>query len=143
MTAHVIDRQGDQRGARTVERNAVLWATNAKKNGARGRLNDLSLLWSDEEGPESISVAAGPSLADDIEDLQKMRQGRELCVVDAALKFVLEAGLTPDYVVTSDASEKVLAMFDGLSIAKTTVLVANLPPPPSVVAPGTGGPVHW
>ena len=139
----VVAAKGDERGARTVGKNHETWLANARANGARGGLLDLSLLWNDEEGLEALSVAAGPSLKADFGLLEKMRPERELCVVDAAAKFVVDAGLIPDYILTTDASDKVLAMFDGLPPLPDTRLVANVIASPRVIDNWRGGDIHW
>lgn len=143
MTTVHVSPKSDLRGARTVARHHENWLENAKANGDRGKLNDLSLLWMDAEGPEAVSVAAGPSLEADIRRVAEMREGRELIVVDAAARYVVEAGLTPDYIVTTDASEKIRGMFDVLPPLPETKLIANVIADPAVIDAWQGGPVYW
>lgn len=130
------------RSIRTVARRKGEWLENVKANAGIIK-NDLSLLWLDKNYPEMISVAAGPSLGADLEDLKRLRPGKELVVVDAALKFVLEAGLVPDFVISTDASEKILQMVDGLShLEKVPPLILNVIANPAV-ARAWKGEVYW
>lgn len=103
-----------KRSIRTVARNKRRWLDHVIAN-AKFIRNDLSKLWLDKDYPEMISVAAGPSLAADIEQLRALRQGRELICVDAAFRFLIDHGVVPDYVISSDASDKILGMMEGIT----------------------------
>ncbi len=143
MTVQLEGNVTDLRAARTVIKHHRLWLDNAKANGIRGNLNDLSKLWNDDEGLEAISIAAGPSLSTDIEKLKASCNGREVCVVDAALRFIIQNGIEPDFVITTDASEKVLTMFTEIKLTKKTKLIANVIANPKVIDSWSGGEIYW
>lgn len=116
-----------KRSIRTVTKRKREWLNNVFANQERIK-NDLSLLWLDKDYPEVISVAAGPSLADDLPRLRELRDGRELICVDAALRFLVDHGIVPDYVLSSDASAKILEMFKPVDLPalKNTKLILNV-----------------
>ncbi len=99
------------RTIRTLAKRKDEWLAHARENAPHAD-RDISLLWVEQDFGEGISVAAGPSLADDLFELRRMRLGRELAVVDAGLKFLLAEGIEPDYVVSTDSSERVAEMLD-------------------------------
>jgi len=122
------------RTGRTVVKRKEEWFSNIKVNASRIK-NDLSQLWLDKPCGEIISVAAGPSLADDFEKIRKMKKGREMIVVDAALKYCVDHGVIPEYVICTDASEKILQMWEGMPKVPTA-LILNVMANPKVVE-------HW
>lgn len=131
-----------KRSIRTVSRRKGEWLANVKINSKHIH-KDVRDLWIDRDYPEVINVAAGPSLANDMEDLKKLRVGRELIVVDAAFKFCLENQVIPDFVVSTDASEKILSMFDGIDLRKLpTKLILNVIAHPKVAETWRGD-IYW
>ena len=99
------------RTLRTLAKKKDEWLENVRANAPHVAA-DISRLWKEGDYGEGISAAAGPSLETDLMDLRLMRLGRELAVVDAGLKFLLDQGLEPDYVVSTDSSERVAQMLD-------------------------------
>ena len=75
----------EQRSIRTVALRKDEWLENVKKNAPYVK-KDISVLWNDDGGGEGISVAAGPSLINDLKELKELRKGKELIVVDAVFK---------------------------------------------------------
>lgn len=145
MTEAVLDpkQQEDihlRRSIRTVARRKGEWLENVRANVPR-ITKDLSHLWLDRDYPEMISVAAGPSLEHDLPKLKKLRPARELVVVDAALKFCLKNELIPDYVISTDASEKILPMIEGVGDLPSK-LILNVVAHPKV-AESWKGEIFW
>ena len=116
-----------KRSIRTVARRKREWLDNITINQPLIK-KDLSLLWLDKNYPEVISVAAGPSLDTDLPELKQLRDGREVVCVDASLRYLVDNGIKPDYVISSDASEKILEMFRpvDLTALKNTKLILNV-----------------
>lgn len=54
------------------------------------------------DGKTALVVASGPSLKDDIEKIKKLRDKFVLFSVSSALSFLIDNGITPDFVVASD-----------------------------------------
>jgi len=133
------------RTIRTLKKHKGEWIKNAKENS--GRINKtIADLWKTKDYGEGISVAAGPSLENDFNDLVKMRKHRELICVDASLKFLIQKGLTPDFCVTTDFSDKILFMLEGKdgSLIDTShiKLVANVITHPKVIEAWEGE-IYW
>jgi hypothetical protein len=89
------------------------WVPNIKKNieyfGDRIKENSLKLLKCKYDGSVFL-VGAGPSLKQNIEEL-KTKKGIKI-VCSHALKFCLDNGLIPDYVVVVDAKTDVIKHLD-------------------------------
>jgi hypothetical protein len=125
---------------RTAARFKGMWLENVKVNAPKIKKH-LGDLWWDEGGIEVVSLAAGPSLGEDVEKIKEKRKGRELVCVDAALIFSLENGLIPDYIVGADCKEEAAGFL--LKAPKTDLpLVLNVSAHPSV-AENWKGPIYW
>lgn len=99
------------RTIRTLAKRKDEWLAHARDNAAHVA-RDISALWVERDFGEGISVAAGPSISEDLMALRRLRPGRELAVVDAGLKFLLSEGIEPEWVVSTDSSERVSEMLD-------------------------------
>lgn len=126
---------------RTAAKRKRQWMENVEKNAPLVKF-DLGHLW--REGPgnlEAVSVAAGPSLDTDLETLKQDRDGRELVCVDAALKFLTERGIRPDFVTCADASDEAAHLL--LTSGATDLpLVLNVAAHPSIGALWKGR-IYW
>jgi len=71
-------------------------------------------------GHTAILAAAGPALADSLEFIRKNRERAVLIAVNSAVKPLLRAGITPDFVVINDTS------------TDSEPTLAGLPPLPGV-----------
>lgn len=111
----------DRRSIRTVALRKDEWLDNVKANAPHIK-QDVGALWKDVGIGEGIAVAGGPSLVNDMAGLKSMRAGREVVVVDAAFKQCLESGVVPDYVVTCDASGKIMQMLKDAGDIPTKLL---------------------
>ena len=75
---------------------------NFRKNIARGDDNVDTLL-PEFENKSVVMVARGPSLADDIEGIKRIRDEVIIVAVYSVAEYLIENGITPDYMVVSDA----------------------------------------
>lgn len=129
------------RTIKTISKHKEEWLSNVKLNSDNIK-NDVALLWNSGSGGQMISVAAGPSLSEDLEDIRKMRKGRELIVVDAAYKYLVDNGIIPDYVICTDASDKILSMWEGMEKPKGIKLILNVIANP-VIVEWWGENIYW
>lgn len=136
----LLDEIHEKRSRRTVEKYKTEWVANIKANVPRIK-NQVSDLWMDVSRDEIVSVAAGPSLSADLEDLKRKAKGREVVCADAAFRYCVENEVYPDFVVCTDASEKIMQMIEGLK-DKHTNLVANVIMNPRVIEAWGGG-IYW
>jgi hypothetical protein len=105
------DHAHKARMIRTMVKNIDHWEANIHANRPR-IVHDVSELWRDSESGEYLCVAAGPSLKSDLPKLKEMEKGRTIVCVDMAYKFLLENGVVPTYVLSTDASEKIANLLD-------------------------------
>ena len=83
------------------------WSCHAAANKARV-VFQVSRLWCDANPKTGVLIAAGPSLKASLPELRALDRGaHEIVCVDMALKFLLDNGVTPDYVICADASEEI------------------------------------
>lgn len=68
------------------------------------------------KGVPAFIVAAGPSLDKNVRELKRAQGRSVILVVDTALRSVLGAGITPDFIVAVDASPKNYEHFRGVSV---------------------------
>lgn len=135
-----IDELHKRRSMNTVVKHKKNWLENIKKNADIIK-NDVSALWINQGRFESINVSAGPSLKDDLPDLRNKIKGREIVAADAAYKFLTENGIEPDFVVCTDASAKIAAMFDGMAKTKTRLILNVIADPD--FARSWPGEIYW
>lgn len=129
-----------QRTANTVAKRKGEWFDNVKANTGM-IVKDLSALWVDKPGGEIISIAAGPSLSEEIEEIKKMRKSREIIVVDAAFKYCVDQDIMPDYVICTDSSDKILSMWKDMENIRPK-LILNVMANPKV-AQFWGENIYW
>lgn len=75
---------------------------NFRKNIARKDEN-VDVLKSEFEGKSVVLVARGPSLADDIEGIKRIRSEVVIVAVYTVAEYLIDNGIIPDYMVVSDA----------------------------------------
>lgn len=118
------------------------WSAHARAN--RGRVKSwVQTLWMDHNNKTGVLISAGPSLQDSLNEIEELdRATHELVAVDMALDFLLKNGIKPDYVICSDASEKISPTLEVPGIPEDIALLLNV-----IVNPKTGanwkGPVYW
>lgn len=67
-----------------------------------GKIRAVDSLKGSFEGKTALIAAAGPSLKDDIAEIKASRDKFVLFSVSSALAYLIENGITPDFVVASD-----------------------------------------
>ena len=76
-------------------------------------------------GSPAILVAAGPSLAKNIDQLRELRNRAVIIAAQTTLRPLLNRGITPHFVTTLDYSDLSRQFFEGLDIPDDVVLVAE------------------
>jgi len=111
MTTETIEQEQAHRSRmiRTVVKNIDIWEENISANKPL-ITNDVSELWIDGNGGEYICVAAGPSLKDDLPKLKELSKDKTIVCVDMAYKYLVDNGVEPDYVISTDASKSIAGL---------------------------------
>jgi hypothetical protein len=95
------------RGHATALAHKDRWSRHAAANKHRVTFQ-VSRLWCDANPKTGVLIAAGPSLKESLPEIKALdRATHEVVCVDMALKFLLDNGVVPDYVICSDASEEI------------------------------------
>ena len=91
----------------TITRFSRIWLTNAVNNIASINNGKQAYLLSELErkfvGQTALIAAAGPSLSDNISRIQSNRDKFVVIAVNKSVKYLLQNGVTPDFVVCLDA----------------------------------------
>lgn len=144
-TATALPATGDIHAARltrTLRAQKGAWSANAAAN--RGRAHGwVQSLWLDVGVKTGVLIAAGPSLAESIEDIRALdRRTHEIVAVDMALGYLLANGIVPDYVICADSSAEIARTLEVPGIPEALPLLASV-----TVSPATGaawrGPIYW
>ena len=143
MPTETLEREKihEARLVRTASRHKGAWMENIQANKPR-IIRDLSELWLDSDGGEIISVAAGPSLAFDLHRIRTMAPGRQIVCVDMALKFLVNNGIFPDYVISTDASARVKDFLETGEISAKLILNVIAHPQVAKSWRGNAG-IYW
>lgn len=80
-----------------------------------------------------VLVAAGPSLDKTLVHLKQAKSKAVIMCVGTALKPLLKAGITPDFVFALDSSRDTLPQFEGIGDTEGMWLFADLATPPEIV----------
>jgi hypothetical protein len=83
-------------------------------------------------GKPALSISAGPSLDDEIDNLRRLQEGRTVLCVARLYKKLRAAGIRVDYTVSCEMFDWDSAVFDDVGDVGDTVLLY-----PAVVAPAT------
>lgn len=119
----IADARANERARR---RFAAPYLLNTLRNVPRlATESDVSALTGLYSGATVVVAAAGPSLNRNIEELRPHRDRTVLVAVDTALRPILSAGLTPDFVVAVDPSNSNARHLKSLPSCETTSLVAD------------------
>lgn len=122
-----MDYIGQAQNKITQEGKADLWKKNTMENRPYFSIKNPDLA-----GLTAFVVAAGPSMDKNVEHLKNVSPRGMIVCVDAAFRFLMSRGITPEYCVILDGSTKMLAMMEGADTTKTT-LVATTAACPEVV----------
>lgn len=101
--------------ARNVANNLPVYASTPPPDVLRGRFT----------GCPAILVAAGPSLAKNIDQLAALRDRAVIIAAQTTLKPLLERGIKPHFVTSLDWSDLSRQFFDGVAIPDDVILVAE------------------
>lgn len=112
---------------KTQEARSASWIANVTANRKHFLTPNPPLL-----GLTAFVVAAGPSLRKNVQTLKTIGRLGVIVCVDAAYRYLVEQGVTPDYCVTLDADSRMVTMIDGVDTSLTT-LVAQASASPSLV----------
>jgi hypothetical protein len=127
-----MDYLGDQSNRVTRDNNGGLWRENLLKNKALFIKGNPDLA-----GLAVFVVGAGPSLDKNVGDLKLVSERGVILCVDAALRFLLESGVKPEFCMMIDGSEKMVDMVKGCDTEGIT-LVCTPSACPAVVADWKG-----
>ncbi len=102
----------------TIVKFSKVWLMNTIENMAavnKGQVYKLSDLENKFIGQTALIVAAGPSLNDNITKIQENRDKFVIFAVNKAVRYLLQNGVTPDFVVCLDARnmQKTLGGLEG------------------------------
>ena len=133
----------DARALASIRSHKDTWLANAAANRARVKHGQqVGRLWMNANPKTGVLIAAGPSLEASIVELHAIdRESHELVAVDMALKFLLEHGIIPDYVICSDSSKAIAPSLSRMSAAGIPLLLNVVVHPDTAV--DWPGPVFW
>ncbi|MBS3927779.1 MAG: DUF115 domain-containing protein [Sphingomonadales bacterium] len=112
---------------KTIEARADSWLANVTANRPHFLTPNPPLL-----GLTAFVVAAGPSLRKNVKALKTIGRMGVIVCVDAAYRYLVEQGVTPDYCATIDADTRMVTMIEGVDTSKTT-LVAQASASPALI----------
>lgn len=101
--------------ARNIANNLPVYASTPPPDVLRGRF----------AGCPAILVAAGPSLAKNIDRLAALRDRAVIIAAQTTLKPLLERGIKPHFVTSLDWSDLSRQFFEGVAIPDEVILVAE------------------
>lgn len=110
----------------TLVRNAGITCRNIANNlPAYVATPTLDILRKRFTGLPAILVAAGPSMAKNVDQLRSIGDSAIIIAAQTTLRPLLERGIRPHFVTSLDYSELSRQFFDGLDIPDDVVLVAE------------------
>lgn len=112
-----MDFIGEQTNRCTRDGKHEEWKGNIVKNRDEFSKGNPQLA-----GLVSYVVCAGPSLTKNAEELKNISARGVIICVDAALRYLTKCGITPEYCMMIDASDKLLTMTDGVDTSKITLI---------------------
>jgi hypothetical protein len=101
----------------TREGNTEKWRNNVmsnRKHFCKGN--------PDITGLTAYVVCAGPSLEKNVHQLKEVSERGVIVAVDASLRYMTGQGVTPEYCIIIDGSEKMLKMIEGVDTSKITLV---------------------
>lgn len=88
----------------TTKKFSKLWVENNIKNlPVTENSRPLNILKDKFKDTTALIIAAGPSLKSDIETIKKNRNKFIIFTINKSLDFLLESGITPDFLLAADA----------------------------------------
>lgn len=102
---------------KTIENRSAGWIANAIVNRKHYRAGNPPLA-----GLSVFVVAAGPSLKKNAKALRLVSKRGVIVCVEAAFRFLMEQGVTPEYCISIDGDERMLSMIEGADTSRTTLI---------------------
>lgn len=112
-----MDFLGDQSNSVTRNGNNQVWRDNVRRNRKHFCAGNPDLT-----GLTAYIVCPGPSLENNVDLLKGISKRGVIVCVDAALRYVLQKGIKPEYCVMIDGSEKMLKMIEGCDTSGITLI---------------------
>jgi hypothetical protein len=113
----MMDFLGDQCNQITKEGNVEKWKKNVLANRKHLMVSNPEIT-----GLAVYVVCAGPSLEKNVQHLKDVSERGVILAVDASLRFLMRQGITPEYCLMIDGSEKMLKMIEGIDTSKVTLI---------------------
>ena len=123
----------------TLSRFEKLWTKNLLNNAFYfTKYAGVEKLFSRYEGSPVFIVAAGPSLAKNIDELKKVGDKGIIIAVDTVFKRLVDEGVIPDIVMAVDPQDKITKFFEGVS-SPDTLLVTEATVSKKIISNYKGG----
>ncbi len=120
------NKQKKQINENTYKRFGKLWIKNTCKNFLQTSKNSgINFLKDSAKGKSACVIAAGPSLAQILPNLQEIQKRCILICVDTALKSVLSYGIQPDFTIMVDPQYWNARHLDFLDTSKTILITES------------------
>ena len=117
------------------------WQAHAAANHERVK-QQIGALWQTANMKTGVLIAAGPSLEASLPEIKAIdRATHEIVCVDMALKFLLDHGVRPDYVICSDASKEIARTLVSAASADISLLLNVVVDPKTAI--DWQGPIYW
>ncbi|MCP4597066.1 6-hydroxymethylpterin diphosphokinase MptE-like protein [Neptuniibacter sp.] len=133
----------------TGEHGSALWEENTRIN--RKLFRESGKRWAAEledahKGKTCVMIGASPALANQLDELRELQHDKDfvLFAISCNVKYLLDSGIKPDYVITVDPHHSQGDFFDGLDMAltKDITLIANVFAYPQMLEIWQG-PLRW
>lgn len=102
---------------KTIAGRSKLWIDNAISNRKHYKLGNPPVA-----GLAAFIVAAGPSLKKNAAALRVLGKRGVIICVEAAFRYLMEQGVTPEYCMCVDGDERMLSMIVGADTSRTTLI---------------------
>ena len=133
----------------TGERGIDLWVENSRKNRELFRQSGkhwVTELQDAHMGKTVIMMGASPALANQLDTLREIQHDSDFILfgISCNLKYLLDNGIKPQYVITVDPHHSQGEFFDGvdMELTKDITLIANLFAYPEMLEIWQG-PIRW
>lgn len=113
----VADFFGEKSNKMTIKGKKDLWKKNTLKNTVFFQRGNPEL-----KGFTVFVVGAGPSLEKNVQELKRINRRGTIICVDAALRYVSQQGITPEYCICIDGSSLIKKMVQGIDTQGITLL---------------------
>ena len=126
---HIMDWLGESSNTLTRDGKFELWKNNMLANRPYfAKENPVPA------GVTAYLIGAGPSLEKNVNELANVSERGILVTVEAALRFLQSRGITPEYCVSIDGSDKMADMIEGCDTSRITLICTPSANPRMVAA---------